>query len=624
MCGICGAYRPSGGCRATDSVIGAMRNAMRHRGPDDEGSFRDDRAALGFRRLSIVDLETGNQPIPNEDQSIWVVCNGEIFNHQAVRAELEARGHVFTTRTDVEVLVHLYEEAGDKLLDRLNGQFAFAIYDTRRNRLFCARDHFGIAPFFYTDIDGEFVFASEIKAILAYPGRSWQVDLTGLDQVLSLPGLVSPRTMFEDIQSLPAGHFIVVDENGTEIAPYWDADYPREEATRNMTPEEACAALDMALGAAVRRRLQGDVPVGAYLSGGLDSSLIASLMARTVADPIGTFSVTFGDRMYDEDGFQDQVSDQIGSRHYRIAHQWADIEGDLRRSIWHSECPVKETYNTASMALSGAARACGVPVVLSGEGADELFAGYIGYRYDAFRRMSGFGTVPCRAEQAMRHYVLGHPTFLYEKDLLSHEAERRGLYSEEVRAKMDGFKFTNWPLVDGEKLEGRHPIHQRSYLDLKLRLADHLVGDHGDRMLMANSVEGRFPFLDVELFEVIRSLPPDLLLNDYVEKYILKETARPYLPPAIIEREKFAFSAPGSAYLLRAKIPWVEEMLSPDIIRAQGYFDVAAVERLKQRALAEEERPTGGAPDDPLLTVLSFGVFLDVFKMPWLGQREAV
>lgn len=623
MCGICGAYRPSGGCRASERVIAAMRNALRHRGPDDEGSFSDGRAALGFRRLSIVDLETGNQPIPNEDRSVWVVCNGEIFNHQELRAELEARGHVFATRSDVEVLVHLYEDEGDALLDRLNGQFAFAIYDTRRNRMLCARDHFGIAPFFYTDIAGEFVFASEVKAILAYPGLSRRVDLTGLDQILSLPGLVSPRTMFEGIHSLPAGHRIVVDADGTDIAPYWDADYPREGVAPDMSPDEARAALDEALGAAVRRRLQGDVPVGAYLSGGLDSSLIASLMSRAVADPIRTFSITFGDRMFDEDRFQDEVSGQIGSRHHRIAHPPADIEGDLRRSIWHSECPVKETYNTASMALSGAARAGGVPVVLSGEGADELFAGYIGYRYDAFRQMSGRGDVPCGAEQALRRHALGHPTFLYEKDLLAHEAERRALYSDELRAEMDGFRFTNWPLVDGEKLEGRHPIHQRSYLDLKLRLADHLVGDHGDRMLMANSVEGRFPFLDVELFEVIRTLPPDLLLHDYVEKYILKETARPYLPPGIVEREKFAFAAPGSAYLLREKIPWIEDMLAPDTIRAQGYFDVAAVEALKQKALAEEERPTGGAPEDPLLTVLSFGLFLDVFEMPWLGQRRA-
>lgn len=600
-----------------------MQGALRHRGPDDAGSFGDGRAALGFRRLAIVDLETGNQPIANEDRTIRVVCNGEIFNHLELRAEMEARGHVFATRSDVEVLVHLYEEEGDGLLDRLNGQFAFALYDARRNRMLCARDPFGIAPFFHSDIGGEFVFASEIKAILAYPGLSRRVDLTGLDQVLSLPGLVSPRTMFEGIHSLPAGHRIVIDAAGVDIAPYWDADYPRADAVQDMTPEDARAALEAALDAAVRRRLQGDVPVGAYLSGGLDSSLIASLMARAVADPIRSFSITFGDPMFDEDRFQDAVSGHIGAQHHRIAHPRAEIEGALRRAIWHSECPVKETYNTASMALSGAARAGGVPVVLSGEGADELFAGYIGYRYDAFRRMSGRGGAPCPAEQALRRQVLGHPTLLYEKDLLAHEAERRALYSDELRAEMDGFRFTNWPLIDGSKLEGRHPVHQRSYLDLKLRLADHLVGDHGDRMLMANSVEGRFPFLDVELFEVIRTLPPDLLLHDYVEKFILKETARPYLPPGIVEREKFAFAAPGSAYLLRAKIPWIEEMLAPEVIRAQGYFDPAAVEALKHKALAEEERPTGGAPEDPLLTVLSFGLFLEVFEMPWLGQRRA-
>ncbi len=599
-----------------------MRATLIHRGPDDAGVYLDQSVGLGFRRLAIVDLHTGNQPLTNEDGSLRLICNGEIFNAPDLRRRLSAQGHRFATRTDTEVILHLYEEYGIELVHHLNGQFAFALYDSTRQRLFCARDPFGVSPFFHTTVRNAFVFGSEIKAILAYPGVERRVDLTGLDQVLSLPGLVSPRTMFAGIDSLPPGHFLLVNAKGVQTQRYWDIDFPMATDLPVKQANDWQGSLRETLAASVSRRMMADVPVGAYLSGGLDSSLITRLMAEQCDEPLSSFSVGFGDQMFDENRFQQIMVQALGSTHSAIQHPADEIEAGLRRSVLHSECPIKESYNTAALALSATPRAVGVPVVQSGEGADELFAGYIGYRYDAFRALRG-AQEPDAKEAALRANAFGDAAVFYEKALVEHEAQRARLYSPEVRAELGEFRFTNWPLVDPEQVRGRHAIHKRSYLDMKLRLADHLLGDHGDRMLMANSVEGRFPFLDIEVIELVRSIPPDLLLHDFTEKFILKEAARPLLPAEIVEREKFAFAAPGSAYLLRRGADWVEHLLAPETIRSQRYFDVDEVERLKHSALVSDPLPTGGMPEDPLLTILTFGIFLECFDMPELGCGAA-
>jgi asparagine synthase (glutamine-hydrolysing) len=291
----------------------------------------------------------------------------------------------------------------------------------------------------------------------------------------------------------------------------------------------------------------------------------------------------------------------------------------LRDVIWHAECPVKETYDTASLVLSAAARRHGVPVVLSGEGADELFAGYLGYRYDAFRRQRGAMQAIGAREAELRRRTWGDETIFYEKDLSQLETTKLALYAPALRSRYREFEFTASPIIDTGKLKNIHPLHQRSYLDMKLRLGDHLVGDHGDRMLLANGVEGRFPFLDIELTEIACRMPPDLKLQGYQEKYILKEVARKYVPQAVIEREKYSFNAPGSPSLLQSRIDWVEDLLSPATIRRQGYFDADAVTALKQRYGDPGFRLSVPNEDDVLLTVLTFGLFLDVFELPDLG-----
>ncbi len=597
-----------------------MTQTLAHRGPDDCGYFVSNGVGFGFRRLSIIDLFTGNQPLANEDQTIFLVCNGEIFNHRQLREEMIAKGHRFRSQTDVEVLIHLYEELGDEFLSRINGQFAFMLFDSARNRLFGARDQFGVAPLFYATTGCDFVFASEIKAILAHPSVERRVDLTGLDQVLSLPGLVSPRTMFAGIESLPPGHCITVDQRGVRTAAFWDLIFPTEgDGYEPKSQSSYQEEIEYRLVESVRRRLQADVPVGAYLSGGLDSSLVTSIMQANVTDPVQTFSITFDQQMIDERRFQRLVSSDLRSRHHEVELKVNGIESRLRSVIWHAECPLKETYNTASLALSAAARAHGVPVVLSGEGADELFAGYIGYRFDAFRLSRGTSEQATAKEVELRLRVFGDATVFYEKNLTDIEAEKRTLYSSALRAQFHEFDFTNWSLINTSRIKNIHPLHRRSYLDMKLRLGDHLVGDHGDRMLLANGVEGRFPFLDIEVAELACRIPPDLKLRGYEEKYILKETARKYVPRPIIEREKYAFNAPGMPWLLRSRAEWVEELLSPETIRRQGYFDPAAVVELKRR-YSQPGFQLNAPTDDVLLTVLTFGLFLDTFDMPDLEQ----
>jgi asparagine synthase (glutamine-hydrolysing) len=600
-------------------VIDAMADTLAHRGPDDRGTAVGPGFGLGFRRLSIVDLVTGNQPLASEDGTLLLVCNGEIFNAPELREELLANGHRFRSQTDVEVILHLYEDRGEKLLDRINGQFAFALIDQARHRLFAARDPFGVAPLFYTVTPDSLIFGSEIKAILRYPGAPRSVDLTGLDQVLSLPGLVSPRTMFAGIASLPPGHCLNADASGVTTRCYWDLDYPATEAAADPRPADDWRdALQAALTASVRRRLQADVPVGAYLSGGLDSTLVTGLMRQQRPDPIDTFSIVFGDPLIDERDWQRMAANAFGCRHHEVALGLDAIEGLMRRAVTHAECPLKETYNTASLVLSAAARAAGVPVVLSGEGADELFAGYIGYRYDAFRRRRG-GAAVDPGEAPLRRAVWGDESVFYERDFARGQAEKRTLYSPALRACRPQFDFTRHPLVDKSKLRGRHPLHQRSYLDLKLRLGDHLVGDHGDRMLLANGVEGRYPFLDIEIAELARRMPPDFKLRGFEEKHIVKQVARGLVPESIRTREKYGFNAPGSPFLLQSGVPWVRDLLAPDAIRRQGYFDPDAVAALTRRYSESGFRLNTPNEDDLLMPIITFGLFLDVFGMPAIG-----
>lgn len=600
-----------------------MAGKLVHRGPDSAGCYLDANVALGFRRLKIIDLDSGDQPMFNEDRSLVLLCNGEIYDYLELRRELAGRGHRLETSSDVEVLLHLYEESGPGFLRDLNGQFSFVLYDRREGRLLLARDHFGVNPLFSTEVDGLFLFASEIKALLAHPKVRREVDLTGLDQVFSFPGLVSPRTMFAGIASLKSGHYLLADAGGVRRQEYWDLDYPRMgDLPYELSEQEYVEGLAELLERSVRRRLQADVPVGFYLSGGLDSSLIAALI-RKVSPEVRrhSFSIGFTDESISEAKYQRLMADFVGSQHHEIVFDWSQLASRMERMIYHGECPVKETYNACSLAMSEAARQAGVPVVLSGEGADELFAGYVGYRFDrSSLRGQRSRDLAALLEAEARQRLWGDPDLFYETDHVAFHEIKSVLYSQELAECLPEFDCLSFELVDRSRLACRHPLHQRSYLDFKLRLSDHLIADHGDRMALASSVEGRYPFLDLDLVEFVLRIPPDLKLNDISEKYIVKKVAAGMIPREIVEREKFGFHAPGSPYLLRQGIEWIEDMLSHDRIRRQGYFNPDTVDLLKTRYLEDGFKLSLPFESDLLIVVLTFGIFLDQFALPSAGE----
>jgi asparagine synthase (glutamine-hydrolysing) len=622
MCGIVGYVDLNRAGRVEERILDEMANALIHRGPDSRGYFVEPNAALGTRRLRIIDLETGDQPLFNEDRSLVLSCNGEIFNYRELTSELEKKGHKFRTKTDVEVLVHLYEEKGVGFLNRLNAQFAFAIHDRRDGTLFLARDQFGICPLFYTVVDGFLIFASEIKAILKHPSVPREVNLTGLDQVLSLPGAISPQTLFRNIHSLPSGHYLLVKNGDVSVREYWDLDYPRVSDAVDGKPETYYAeTLRDTLEQSVKYRLQADVPVGFFLSGGLDSSLIAAMIRRVSPDvQRHSFSISFNDERLCEAKYQRLVSESVGSIHHEIPFNDADIASRLREAVYHSECPLKETYNTASLALSNETRRSGVTVVLNGEGSDELFAGYVGYRFDKGRTSYGRGQdLDTILADEIREKWWGDKDLNYEKDEYPFREVKQALYAPAISAHANEFECSNFPVINKDRLRGRHPLHKRSYLDFKLRLGHHLIADHGDRMTMANSVEARYPFLDIDLVELCTQIPPDLKLNGFSEKYILKKAAGELIPRQIVEREKFGFVAPGSPVLLKQNIDWIYDLLSYERIKRQGYFNPDTIEYLKKQYSQKDFKLQLTLDDDLLIVVLTFGLFLELFDLPDLN-----
>lgn len=623
MCGIVGVFDPSHEKPASVEDLIAMATRIAHRGPDSYGYFTDRGAGFGFRRLSIIDLATGDQPMHNESQSVVSVCNGELYNYRELKSKLEQKGHQFRTNCDVEVLPHLYEEYGIGLLDHLNGQFAFAIFDKARNILFLARDQFGVNPLFYTISQDRFVFSSEIKGILEYPGVRRKVNLTGIDQIFSLPGLASPTTMFEGIYSLKSGHYIAVSTSGVEIKEYWEINYPRLDEMESSAKDEAfyVDALTELLQRSISRRLQADVPVGVYLSGGLDSSLVASMASQLSPDvQRHSFSISFQKQEMCEGRHQNKMSKVIGSQHHDIPFDGTGIAKGLETAVYHAECPLKETYDTACLELSRKAKATGVPVVLTGQGADELFAGYIGYRFDKFsHEQQRNADEEELQERKLREELWGDPLLVYDTNYSALRRLKTDIYSGHVLEQFDSFDCFKTLPINRNYLDGRHYVHKRSYLDLKLRLADHLLGDHGDRMSMANSVEIRHPFLDIEIAGFAAQLPPHFKLHGFDEKYVVKQAARRFVPHEIVDREKFGWFAPGSPALLRSHPEWIEERLSAERVKKEGYFNPSFIEKLKHRYKHPDFALNQPFESDLLMIALTFSMFLEIFNMPALN-----
>jgi asparagine synthase (glutamine-hydrolysing) len=606
MCAIAGVLNLLGESVSPPRLMD-MIAAVRHRGPDGTGIHVQGPMGLVHARLSIIDLAGGAQPIHNEDRSIWVILNGEIFNYLELRAELETKGHRFYTRSDTEVLVHLYEEHGRDFIHRLNGQFAIALWDDSARKLLLVRDRIGITPLYYHRSSSELVFGSEIKALLA-GGVPARPNLRGIDQVFSWWAPLAPDTVFEDIQELPPGEWLEADQRGVRGGRYWDFDFP-EPGDFTVAPESQLAEeLRGLLHEAVRIRLRADVPVGAYLSGGLDSSIIACLVHQHADVRLCTFSIGFETEHLDEAPYQQAVVHDLGTRHARIECAGGTIADALADTIWHTEAPVLRTAPAPMRLLSGFARSNGFKVVLTGEGADEVFGGYDLFKEDKVRRFwatrpdSAFRPLLLRRlypyldinaqGQSYLQAFFGQGLDAPDSPWFSHlprwstTSQCKQFFSEDVSQALASEPPAEERLLQRlpNSFARWHPLNRAQYLESKLLLPGYLLSSQGDRMLMANAVEGRFPYLDHHVINFAAQLPPRLKLRVLTEKYLLKRALQGRLPKPVLSRHKQPYRAPDIAAFVKAN-PECLELMAPALVRDYGYFDARKVEHLMRKAM---------------------------------------
>lgn len=595
------------------ATVEKMLYAIRHRGPDGSQVVDLGPAVFGFNRLSFIDLDGGMQPIQNEDRTVTMMCNGEIFNFQELRAELEAKGHVFRTRTDVEVIVHLYEETGLDFPKRLNGQFAIALYDAREQQLVLVRDQVGICPLFYTTMGGTLAFASEIKAILECPGAPRRLNLKAVDQLMNYPGVISPNTFFKDIWSLRAGHMLRI-RAGQEIEDieFWDMIYPTE-PPEDKGEEYYVERLRELIKQAISRRLVADVPIGFYISGGLDSSVVAGYIGKFLLNSYYSFSAEIGSGDLDESRFQKIIRDTVHSSHYSVKVTEEEIWQNLEHVIFHAESAVKESYDVAAYLLSGLVQTSPAKAVLTGQGADEVFCGYAGYTLDLFRKMRKGKMSP--EELTVNERLWGDPYFRYERNHPEIRKIHEKVYSAALRSALPEFSALAESPINVERVRGgvSSPM-RRSYIDCKLRLSDHLLGEHGDRMFFSHSVEGRHPFLDTELLDFLTTVPDKYKINGTNEKYILKKAGEGIVPDEILKRKKFPFQAPGMSAMVK-RSPGGIPYLSDELIRKYGLFDVDYVHEMLRAYSDPDFKLMGAYEIDYLLIVMTVTMLCEQFHL---------
>lgn len=597
-----------------------MIGTLRHRGPDGNGVHVDGACGLAHARLSIIDLAGGAQPMlsAQDGERLAVTFNGEIFNYIELRQELEARGRVFHSKSDTEVILHAYAEWGERCVERFNGQWSFALWDARRRRLFCSRDRIGVRPFFYSRHDGRFVFASEVKALFA-AGVPRALDAKGLHEVVTFWCALAPRTVWQGVNELPPGHNLVVDvaHGGVPVVKverYWNLDYTVDDSLRGQRAQDE---LFSHLLAAAQIRLRADVPVGSYLSGGLDSSVIAGLIARHTDTPLETFSVTFEDADYDESGFQRAVADHLGTRHRSVPCSTEAIARMFPDVVAHAETPLLRTAPAPMWQLAGLVRESGYKVVLTGEGADEMLGGYDIFKEAKLRRFWARQPESKLRPQLlkrlypwmkqMRAQPLSYLRAFFhvnEADLaspfFSHlprwrlTQQLKGMFSADVRATLGDHD----PL---EELRARlprsfaqwDPFAQAQYLESTTLLPGYILSSQGDRMAMGRSIEGRYPFLDVRVMEFAARLHPDVKMKVLDEKHVLKRAAGSLIPDAVRNRPKQPYRAPESQSFFasasapggaRARQAYISDLLSRDALASSGLFDVDAACAVVEKA----------------------------------------
>jgi len=632
MCGISGIVSLDES--PVDAGVGAMMiSQLAHRGPDEQSVLAARQAVLGHTRLSILDAEGGRQPMSSRDGSLSITFNGEIFNHGELRDRLRAAGHRFETRSDTEVLLHLYAQYGDACVEQLNGQWAYAIWDAGKRRLFASRDRLGVRPFFYA-IDGRrLLFASEIKALWPAMERAPSIDPIALDQLFTFWTVVAPRTCFTGIRELLPGDSMVVEHGSVRTRPYWRLRYTPTEPGDDVETADRLLAL---LQDATALRLRADVPVAALLSGGLDSSLVTALAARVAERPVQTFSLGFDDPRFDERAFQSQTADMLGVSNDAVVCSSAEVSRVLPEVVWHAEQPLVRTAPVPMYLLASRVHRSGFRVALTGEGADEVFGGYDIFKEAKLRRFCSVAPGSRMRPRLVRRLYPYLPNVAQQSDeylmsffgigtdstdaLASHRARWKmtaGLkrfFSARIRESLGSYNAVD-DLCDSLPAGFGHwdVLTRAQYLESTLLLPGYILSAQGDRMAMAHAVECRHPFLDHRVVEFAASLPPRLKMRALTEKYLLRRAARTVLPKAIVARRKQPYLAPDASALFTAgaESADLEAVLSPARVRAHDVFDADAVTKLIAKARAG--RVSGTRDNMALIAVLTTQLLLERF-----------
>jgi asparagine synthase (glutamine-hydrolysing) len=644
MCGFGGYF---GSVTDGEQLLHSMTQALLHRGPDEQGVFAAPGIGLAHTRLSIVGLGDGQQPMQDESGTRTIVFNGEIFNYVELREELRARGRRFRTSSDTEVILHLYDEMGADCVTRLNGDFAFAIHDAQQKRLFIARDRMGVRPLFHTRKGGTFYFASEVKALLQASGITAEIDPIALDQIFTLWAPIAPRTPFRDIWELPPASLMIVDENGISTRTYWQMEFPDAgETSRHRSVGAAAEELRALLTDATNIRMRADVPVGSYLSGGLDSSIVSALAAGMTPQTLRTFSVTFDSAEHDESAFQAEMARALGTHHSTVHCGEGDIASVFPEVIRFTERPVLRTAPAPLFKLSGLVREAGLKVVLTGEGADEIFAGYDIFKEARVRRFCGrqpqstmrprlfrklYPYLPGLRQQSAEYLAaffgvgsdgLGDPLFSHGPRLRGTAAAKL-LFSADLRTTLAGYDAAEeMTSLLPEAFLRWHPLHQAQYLESRFLLPGYILSSQGDRMAMAHGVEGRFPFLDHRLVEFAAGLPPEMKLRGLTEKHILREATKDILPPLISQRPKQPYRAPDSRSFTGAgALDYVHDAMREENVAAAGLFNSKAVAKLHAKCSTGEAN--GFRDNVAFVGVLSTQLWLDTFTASRASNARA-
>ncbi len=609
MCGIAGIYKQNGINSDPEPLLKRMLSSIQYRGPDESGIYINNKAALGNVRLSIIDIVSGQQPMSSADGKYWIVYNGEIFNYIELKTELKSSGYSFRTESDTEVLLNAFIHYGEKCLNKLNGQFVFAIWNNEKEELFIARDRVGIRPLFYTWTKDTFVFGSEIKTLIEHPDVKAGIDPVSMSQVFTFWTTITPKTVFKNIFELPPGNFMKISGNRTHIQSYWSLKYPvNNEGRFRGTMEDAVIELENLLTDAVRIRLRADVQVAAYLSGGLDSSATTALIKKVAPETLQTFSIGFEDSEFDETPYQQEVSKYLDTRHTAFTCTREDIGHYFPQVVWHAEIPILRTAPVPMFCLSKKVRENNIKVVITGEGADETLAGYgifkegiirefwsrqpeSKYRPLLFKKLYPYLAQFQGRNVNMLKMFFGYQLQDTNSPFYSHVLRWRNtsniqnLFSDSLKESLkesDQYKAVK-EILPADFLQYDR-LSKSQWLENVIFMSGYILSSQGDRMAMANSVEGRYPFLDYRVIEFAATLPPDYKLHGLNEKYILKRMMNKRLPENVLKRPKQAYRAPVSGSLLSPSARnYISELLSEQDLKQTGMFDIQGVKKLMDK-----------------------------------------